>query len=307
MKIHKIKNIALLVGVAIFLSACSTKSLEVNPKFIADRDSLEANIFSNKQGRFISLFELAKEVEHYPVIFVGDYHNTKQTHEFFNDFLQKLAKKGYNLHLANEWFYPEHNEMLKLYTDGYINSVELRERRNWDKFTRFDWGLVEPLYESVKHSNGKLYGINISRESRAKISLREFDKMSKKEREFFDNLDLNVTAHKALVMPYLDHCEKMPKRSDEPCRERMYRVQVTWDTYMAKESAKIAQEVIKTKKDKLIIFAGAMHMEYGLGIPLRFARLSNLPFYIISNMQYGNEEKLEIKKQKADSIFLYQK
>ncbi len=306
MKTNIVKNIVILISIVTFFTACSSKSLDINPKFAIDKSDMQESVFSTKQGRFISLLELVDEVEHYPVIFVGDHHNTKETHEFFNEFLQKLVKKGYNLHLGNEWFYPSHNEILNLYTSCELNSTELKEKRGWDEFTSFNWEIVAPLYETIKNSNGRLYGINISREYRAKISLRQFDKMSKEQRAFYDSLDLNVTAHKALVMPYLNHCHKLPKKSDEPCEERMYRVQVTWDTYMAKKSAKIAQEVLKTKKDKLIVFAGAMHVNYGLGIPLRFARLSNLPFYIVSNVRYSDEENLYLKKLKADSIFLYQ-
>ena len=126
--------------------------------------------------------------------------------------------------------------------------------------------------------------MNISKEDRNKISKKLFDKMSSEEKKFYDSLDLNVSAHKAMLEPFFKHCHGMPqKKGDEPCSSRMYRVQVTWDTYMAQNTAKIAKEVIKSPKDKLLVFAGAMHMEQALGIPLRFSRLSNLPFVIISN------------------------
>jgi len=36
--------------------------------------------------------------------------------------------------------------------------------------------------------------------------------------------------------------------------------------------------VLKTKKDKLIVFAGAFHLSNGLGITLRFARETTIPF-----------------------------
>ena len=85
--------------------------------------------------------------------------------------------------------------------------------------------------------------MNISKEDRAKISLREFDKMSQEEKYFYDNLDLNVTAHKQLIYPYLKHCDKMPQTTLESCFDRMYRVQVTWDTYMAQNTSKIANKV----------------------------------------------------------------
>ena len=62
--------------------------------------------------------ELVNQVEHYPVIFVGDHHNTEKTHKFFAEFINELGKKGYNLNLANEWFTPSQDELLNEYTDN---------------------------------------------------------------------------------------------------------------------------------------------------------------------------------------------
>jgi len=306
MKQNKLLKQALALGVlSLLFSACSTKQLEVKPTYKLTSKPSKENIFSLKQGTHINLNKLVKETEKYPIIFVGDSHDTEKTHKFFNSFLQKLVKKGYKIHLANEWFTPEHNKLLKLYTDKKITSNQLAKRREWKKFTSYRWDLVESLYETVKKSGGKLYGVNISKKDRKKISLKLFDKMSKKERDFYGHLDLDVTAHKDLVMPFFDHCKHMPKRSNEPCKDRMYRVQVAWDTYMAEESAKIAKRVIKTKKDKLIVFAGAMHMEYGLGIPLRFSRVNNLPSYIISNHENTGHKSIDVNK--ADAVFIYEK
>lgn len=302
--ILKISSILLVL----IFTGCATKEFKVEPKYTIS-EKKDKTIVSLKQGKDISLEQLVKELENYPVIFVGDHHNTEKTHKFFENFLNELVKKGYNLHMTNEWFSPQHNKLLKDYTDNKINSKVLKEKREWDKFTKYKWELVEPLYEAVKNSNGRLYGANISKEDREKISLKKIEKMSEELKAFYNSLDLDVSSHRSLVMPYLDHCHKYSKKdSKEPCDERMYRVQVTWDTYMAEQSANIAKEVIKTKKDKLIVFAGALHMEYGVGIPLRFSRVSNLPSYIISNQAYTKETKdLKIDQLKADAIFVYEK
>lgn len=88
------------------------------------------DIYSIKQAKSISIQELVKEVEHYPVIFVGDHHNTEKTHKFFENFLKELDKQGYKLNLANEWFNPEHDELLQAYTDGKIDSKTLKEKES---------------------------------------------------------------------------------------------------------------------------------------------------------------------------------
>lgn len=280
---------------------CSNKNLELTHNL-----EKKEGTYSIKQAKNINMQELVKEIEHYPVIFVGDHHDIEKTHKFFEDFLKELNKKGYKLNLANEWFTPEHDNILKEYTDEKIDTTTLKEKRQWDKFTKYKWEYVAPLYETVKKNGGRLYGMNISKETREKISLKEFDKMSQEEKDFYNNLDLDISAHQQLVLPFLEHCNKMPQKTSEACEERMYRVQVTWDTYMAENVARIAKEVVKTPKDKLLVFAGAMHIEQNLGIPLRFSRLSNLPFISISNEKIEKDKDLKINTNKSDIVYIYE-
>lgn len=298
-----IKIILTLIITIFLFSACSQKKSTLS--LTHDLENKEG-IYSLKQAKYISIEELVKEIEHYPIIFVGDHHNTKKTHDFFESLLIELDKKNYKLHLANEWFSPSHNKLLENYTNDVFDSQELKNRRKWEKFISFKWDYVEPLYEIVKKNNGKLYGINLSKEDRKKISSKSFDKMSNEEKIFYDSLDLNVSVHRNLVMPYLSHCSKIPQKSDEKCEERMYRVQVSWDTYMAQNVAKISKFALKSPKDKLIVFAGAMHIEHDLGIPLRFSRLSNLPFFTISNEKIFKEKDIKVKASKADVIYIYE-
>lgn len=296
-------KIVLFALVAFLFSACSS----LNTKLSHDLDKKEG-IYSLKKAQRVQMKELVKDLEHYSVIFIGDHHNTKKTHKFFENLLKELDKEGYNLHLANEWFTPSHDKLLEEFTSSKIDASTLKQRREWDKFSKYKWEYLAPIYTAVKDNGGKLYGMNMSKEKRAKISLQEFDKMNKEEKTFYKSLDVDVSAHKQLVMPFLQHCKKMPQKSDEDCEKRMYRVQVAWDTYMANNVFKIANANIKSKKDKLLVFVGAMHVEEGLGIPLRFSRLSNLPFIRISNQMIDEElNAVKLDNNKADFVYIYKK
>ncbi len=294
-----LKNTLLILCTSLFFMACSQK-----PEILTHDLPKKEMIYSIKQAKQIDINELIKQIESYQIVFVGDHHNTQKTHKFFEDILKETSKKGFNISVANEWFYPNEDKLLKDYTDGKIDSKELKQKKDWEKFTKFKWEYVEGVYETVKKSGGKLYGMNIPKKDREKVSQRKFDEMSKEEKAFYDNLDLNVTAHKQLVMPYLSHC-KDKDGAKEPCEQRMYRVQVTWDTYMAQSVNEIAKEVLKTPKDKLFVFVGAFHIENGVGIPLRFARLNNTPYTIISNERVGEDEFLQIDNSKADIVYIY--
>ena len=296
-----IKTVFLGLLAILLFSACSNKT-----NLYSHKIEKKEMIYSLQQAKELDMQALVKSLEHYPIIFVGDHHNTKKTHKFFENLLKALDKQSYNLYLINEWFSPEHDELLLKYTNNELDGIRLKERRQWSKFTKYSWDLVEPLYEAVKNNGGKLYGMNLTKKQRQKISMKTFDKMTKEEREFYDALDLTVSAHQSLVSPFLKHCHKMPQKSSEPCEQRMYRVQVAWDTYMAQNIHSIANKVIKTPKDKLLVFVGAMHVEQNLGIPLRFARLNNLPFMTISNEQIMKNELLEIINNQADIVYVYE-
>ena len=131
--------------------------------------------------------------------------------------------------------------------------------------------------------------------------------MSAQEREFVDGLDLNISAHKQLLAPFFSHCHKTRKDEDaKQCMERMYRVQVAWDSMMGQESAKLAEKL--EDNEKLIVFIGAMHLDSKLGANLRFTRQSNIP--TITVLPYPKDSSLEkvieIDLGKSDIIYLYE-
>lgn len=194
----------------LFFISCSNK-MEINPKFTLN-NSTDNTIISLKQSKQISIDELIKEVQHYPVIFVVDHHNTIKTHKFFDKFINKLSDSNYNIHLANEWFSPHHNKLLNEFTSDDIDGFDLYEKRKWTDFTSYSWDLVENLYKSVKNNSGNLYGINISKNNRKKISSKNIADMSITLKKIYNNLDLNVSSHQSLVMPFFDLCLKIPSK-----------------------------------------------------------------------------------------------
>jgi len=266
----------LLILLALLSSGCSTQTAS---PLVHKIPSHCKKYYDMKQARCIDEKTFIDTIEPYRVVFFGDHHNKKDLHKKFATLLNKLQER--NIYLANEWFTPADNERLELYTSSKTDK-DFVHLLNWRRSYGRDYTSYRPIYEAVKKNNGRLFGINMTQGLRKKISRANMNLLTKEQRHFYKTLDLNIYAHQSLLSPFFSSCHTNNfSISEKECIQRMYRVQVAWDTYMAQNSYAIATQHLNSKKDLLIIFAGSMHMLYGLGINTRFARLTNEPFVTV--------------------------
>lgn len=287
----------LLILFSFFIFGCEHK--EPSLRHILKPD---CQYYSFKSAQCQNIQEMIKKLEPYQIIFIGDHHTEDDLHQNVADLITELSKNGVKVHLANEWFYPGDTDILDAFSSMDINETLFLEKIQWEKRLRFyGYNSFKPMYEAVQHNKGRLHGINLSKIKRKKISDQNLTSMSQEEREFNASLDLNISAHQDMVQPYLSHCHApKPKETLKECTQRMYRVQVAWDSKMALESYKLSLKL--KKNEKLLIFAGAMHIENALGIPLRFARLSNLPTTTITPVK---EKTKSIEHGISDFLLFY--
>ena len=249
----------------------------------------KCGIYDMKQAACIDETALLQRLSHYRVLFVGDHHVSPQMHTRFAGLLEALERDGRHLLLANEWFTPEDDLLLASYADGRYEG-NFTEAVGWEKKAGYPFASYAPIYERIRASGGMLYGINISKTFQQAISDENLSAMTDAQRGFYENLDMNLSAHRALLAPFFAHCHaKKEGESGQSCRERMYRVQVAWDTYMAQQSVRLAESELQGPDDLLIIFAGATHFAYGVGINARFARLSELPSVTLMPVPEGTD------------------
>ncbi len=266
------KQLILLICVLLMLGCAGVKAPALSHTFAP-----ECEIYSLKSAQCIDESTLVNTLSAYPVIFIGDHHTQAHWHERVAQIITELSHAGFKVWLANEWFYPQDNPSLKRFVDQEDNESVFLEQIAWKtRMKSYPYVSFKPMYDAVRQNNGGLFGINLSSQERLMISDANASAMGKNEYRFFSGLDLNTAAHQQMLHPFLSHCHAPKKdETDSQCMERMYRVQVAWDTKMALESFRLAQQL--KPNEKLIVFAGSMHMQYNLGIPLRFARLSPVP------------------------------
>jgi uncharacterized iron-regulated protein len=293
------RNIIFLSSVCIFfLTGCARQPQPLEHPLPPD-----CRIYAMKSARCIGREQLVDKLANYPVIFVGDHHRSEAVHRFVAETIEALYRKGYRIHLANEWFTPEDDDLLHRYASG-VYEGNFTAAIDWKKNAGYDFSLYEPLYKTVQKIRGGLYGINMDKAAKRKISDQNVSGMDPDEKRFYNSLDLNLSAHRQMLEPFFSHCHAAKAgESEEECQERMYRVQVAWDTFMGEQSAVLASELITRPEEKLVVFAGAMHLAYGLGANARFARLSDLPFATVLPQALPRKS---VRHCTADFLYLYE-
>lgn len=296
-------NFSLLFSLCalVLMTACSRPSEPLQHTIPAS-----CAVYDMKQAACISEAELVRRLEPYRVVFMGDYHTSETMHSAFAGLLSQLGQSGRHVMLANEWFTPADDSLLARYVDGTFDG-NFTKAIGWQKKAGFPFASYEPIYRSVVARGGMLYGINLDKAFEKKISDANLSAMTAGERSFYEGLDLNLTAHRAMLEPFFSHCHaRKAGEDDQSCMQRMYRVQVAWDTYMGEQSALLAKRLLTQERDLLVVFAGAMHLDYGIGINARFARRSREPFVTIlpapegmRNIDVGEADYLLFFKPKA--------
>jgi len=284
------------------MGGCSSKESAL----ITHKVPTTCDYYSLQSAQCLDRKHFLESVEHYDVIFVGDHHHSANAHKVMVELINGLSDAGYGVSVANEWFTPQENSLLQQYVDGKLDS-NTSKALAWKKRAGYDFNLSEPIYSAVTAHGGKLYGINMDKAFKKMVSDQNISAMSSEQREFYDSLDLNVSPHKQLLEPFFGHCHRARKgETPQQCSERMYRVQVAWDSMMGQESAKLAEKL--KENEKLIVFIGAMHLESGLGANLRFARESNKPFITILPVpkDVKLEKEIEADVGSSELIYLYE-
>ena len=276
--------ISLLTILVLLLTGCTEPNVPLKHQLPSS-----CTIYDMKQARCIDDRELVKRLAPYRVVFVGDQHAQTDLHQKLAKFIMGLDRAGRHISLANEWFTPEDNSLLKQYAKGSFKG-DFSQELEWKKKVGYAFDSYDLMYNAIRNAHGGLYGINLSRESRKRISNANCSVMSKEEKNFYDSLDLNITPHRQMLSPFFAHCHSQHKGENATCwSASVRRVQVAWDSYMAKESAALLNRAHHRRSDLLMVFAGSMHFSYGLGTNARFARLSREPFVTIKPIPIGTD------------------
>lgn len=282
----------------LFFSGCSSKPQEIYYDLDSSKQK-DSSFYDLKSASYKNMDIMLDKLVEYKIVFMGDHHNQDDLHQKMADIIRGLKKRKKKIILASEWFTPKDSLLLQSFIQNKIDEKTFLKKIKWKKSIGFKYATFRPIVKSLQSVNGNLVGINLSKKEQKQISKRDTKAMSQNVQTFYHKLDITLDAHKNYLKPYLNHCYEYDK-GKEDCLQRMYRVQVAWDTKMAQEVFKLEKKLLDN--EILLVLVGSMHLSKGLGINLRFSRLSNRPFFNLSPL---DSKVNSVSLSESDAVLLY--
>jgi uncharacterized iron-regulated protein len=209
------------------------------------------------------------------VVYVGEQHDSREDHRAELAIAEGLFARDPSLAIGLEMFERGAQPALDAYVSGTIDEATLLARTDYEHTWGFDYGLLRPIMAWARAHRVRVIGLNAPRALTRAIARGGVAALSPGDRASLpDELVLDHPAHRAMVMAALaEHPGLAPEQ-----RERFYEAQVAWDEAMG---ASVAEALDAGVARRMVVFAGAMHVRGGLGIPRTAARRGADPYRIV--------------------------
>jgi uncharacterized iron-regulated protein len=204
-------------------------------------------------------------VEKHRVIYVGEIHDLKASHELQMKVIDALVGRGYKVAVALEMFQQNYQKFLDEYTAGNLSEVEMLYLTEWHKNWGMDISLYRDIWKYAREKKLKLLAINIPTEFRKKVRDMTYSQMRKTQYLPPDLREPDEGYIKYFRKVLGDH-KGLDKDFD-----RMLRVMIAWDEGMAFSISKFLKE---NPEYKVVVVVGYGHIYGRFGIPSRVERMT---------------------------------
>ncbi len=227
-------------------------------------------------GEKISFPQLVDAVEGARIIYVGEIHSNRESHELQLQLLKEFNKRyGGNIAVGMEMFKRPYQDVLDKWTRGEISEKELLSLTNWQSEWGYDYSLYKDILDFTRDNMIPVVALNISKELQKKVRKKGIKGLSREERGELPEIDTTDFYHRRYL-------EKIFNRHAELCDEgeNFYEVQCVWEESMANSITRYLSSP-EGKERRLLVFTGGGHIIYHFGVPKRVYRRNHLAYYTI--------------------------
>ena len=233
-------------------------------------------------GEKITFSQLADSFDGARIVYVGEVHSNKESHELELQVLKEFYKRnGDNIAVGLEMFKRPHQDILDKWTDGEISEKELLFSTDWDDEWGYDYNHYKDIMDFIRDNKIPVVALNIKRDFQKKISRNGIESLSEDERKALPEIDTTDVYHRK----YLERIMKGHGDTDiSEAFERFYLIQCVWEDVMADSISKYLSSP-EGKEKKMLVFIGGGHVIYHFGVPKRVYRSNHLPYLTITTYQ----------------------
>jgi uncharacterized iron-regulated protein len=166
-----------------------------------------------------------------------------------------------------EMFQRPFQPALDAFVAGTIDEDELLRRVEWRERWNMDFALYRPILAFAREHRIPVVALNVRREVTRQIAREGMESLSDELRaDLPAEIVTDDAEHRAMVTEALGGHEGM----DAARLERFYLAQLVWDEAMGEGVARALGA--EGAPRRMVVLAGRMHVQRGLGIPRRAAR-----------------------------------
>lgn len=209
------------------------------------------------------------------VVYVGERHDEPLDHGVQYAILRQLHRYEPSLAIGMEMFQVPFQEPLTKWSAGLIDETVLRRETEYDERWGFDFGMYRPILEYARNQGIRVIALNAPRELSYAVAKDGVSSLSPEQASALPELDLDDEAHRALFDTEFD----IGDHAAEDAIEQYYAAQVLWDETMGSRVAETLAD--PAGPQKMIVFAGRVHVKFGLGIPDRAAKRGAQPYAVV--------------------------
>ncbi|MEM9864395.1 MAG: ChaN family lipoprotein [Myxococcota bacterium] len=219
-------------------------------------------------GEPVGEHEMMADLATVRIVYLGERHSRATDHAMQNRILSELYERDSTLAVGFEMFQRPFQPVLNEWSAGVIDETNLRRESEWDARWGFDFGLYRPMLEFVRARHIPAWALNAEQSTTRAVGRGGLEALDAETRAALPELRLDNEAHRTMIERAITgggEGDNPHGTIDEVTLDRIYTAQVIWDETMAAT----IDEALAEGPSRVVVLAGIMHVQSGLGIPAR--------------------------------------
>lgn len=262
------------------LLVCLLPLVTCNASGMRAPETLEDRIYRTEDLRELTREELYARLDDARVIYLGEKHDNPRHHALQLEVLRTLVERGHRPAIGFEVFAVDETSTLMGYATWKPRTTQnasalpspeerLREALGWGEQADESWAFYGPLLELAREHGLIVFGIDLPRSLRARISRVGIDGLTNVERRQLYPSEFRAGAYGDYVRARLKdiHCG----HGSDAYIERLY---TNWRVRNDTMAMAITETLAQMDGEPVVVILGAGHLVHDMGAYARVAELS---------------------------------